>query len=272
MIAITGSTSGFLSGNLLRHLPGSKSIPRDTRRVRNDLINWLQTESPTHLIHCAGCADVRWCMDHPETAYEANTVDTIRLVEALDFMERPPILLYIATDKVFGQQEHAQIPASYQPLNAYDASKVAAEVIVWDYLQRHAGALLRFPNFFGKDDPHEERLIPSVLRAIRNKDNEFVVRTRGDSTRQYIFMPDVLAIIDKAIAEPTMTLWGKMHFGSPHIKSVTQVVRDLSALSGHQMVLREQMQAGEASKLSISNENPFDIVYTDWLSALSRLV
>jgi nucleoside-diphosphate-sugar epimerase len=267
MIAITGSQTGFLSSNLLKALPDAVSIPRGVRKEFFPLTGWILQRRPTCVIHCAGLADVRMCMQYPREAFRVNTVDTMTLIEALAGSGIP--LIYVATDKVFGSQEGCGTFAPYQPISAYDVSKVAAEMIVEEFARTNRCVIARFPNFYGPGDPHKERLFPSVVDAIKRKDATFAVRTSVHSARQYIFMPDVVKILD------ALTLYVKQggsrfkhHFGTPHVKSVFQVICDLSSVFGHFLGIEEQHLDGEASQLSINLDTDIPVEFTSWEKSL----
>lgn len=265
MIAITGSQTGFLSSKLLAAIPDSVSIPRPTRKEFFSLTQWLLERRPKCVIHCAGLADVRMCMQYPREAFRVNTVDTITLVEALGGSGIP--LIYVATDKVFGNQQWCVTTTPYQPSSPYDISKVAAEMVIEEFAKKNQCIIARFPNFFGPGDPHKERLFPSVVEATKSKQKTFIVRTKSSNVRQYIFIDDVVDILIDLAAFNTRKL--KHHFGSPHLKSVHQVIENLCDLFEWHMQIEEQDLAGEASHLSIATDTDISFKsHTTWDQAL----
>jgi nucleoside-diphosphate-sugar epimerase len=267
MVAITGAM-GFLGSHLLASIPHSISIQRDVRTNEKRFNEWLDLHRPETVIHCAGLADVRLSIAHPGMAYESNTVGTITLLNCLE--GRNIKLIYIATDKVFGAQERCEFFTPYRPISPYDASKVAAEVIFNDWSKRNIGVLARFPNFYGWDDPHTERLIPSVLKAIASKTTEFSVRTYKDARRQYIFIDDAVALVKRLLEFPNEG--SKHHFGPRIIKSVRQVVEDLCREFGASMTLHEERLPGEAPSLSIEHSTPLPVTFTTWEDSLKIIV
>jgi nucleoside-diphosphate-sugar epimerase len=264
-IAVTGSKDGFLSGRILDL--GCKYIPRTVRQNLDALKAWLDEANPKAVIHCAGLADVRKSIAYPGDAYMGNTVDTITLVRALEGTGIR--LIYVATDKVFGDQENCSIHTPFKAVSPYDASKIAAEVIVEDFANRNPCVMARFPNFYGPNDPHTERIFPSVVNAIKNKQETFTVRTTADSRRQYIF-------VDDAVAALMLMTYGigseqlKHHFGTPNIKSVREVINDLCRVFDHKMEIVEQNLPGEASKLSIDFNTSISFTMTGWAQSLEH--
>lgn len=267
MIAITGAR-GFLGMNLSLNLPDAVAVPRSARIYATHFNTWLEHHKPETVIHCAGLADVRKSIDCPPLAYQANTIDTITLLNCLE--GRGIRLIYIATDKVFGAQERCNFGTPFRPFNAYDASKVAAEIIFNDWQLRNVGILARFPNFYGWSDPHTERLIPSVLQAISEKKTEFTVRTYQNARRQYIFMPDAVAIVKQLLTlEPTSS---KHHFAPTIIKTVREVVDDVCEAFGAFMNIAEQRLSGEAPQLSLAHCTPLTVKFTTWEESLKIIV
>jgi len=263
MIAITGA-SGFLGRHISKTLTPNVPVPRPARTDLWAWKRWLNNTAPSVVIHCAGLADVRRSITDPGGAFRANAAETFTLLEGLE--GRKILLVYVATDKVFGDQQDCDLFTPYHPLNSYDASKVSAEYAVLDFQKRNPCVIARFPNFFGNDDPHPERLIPSIMLAMCSGDRQFRVRTNPDATRQYIWINDAVRCIRHVISEPTAA--PVHHFAPQIIKSVRQVVNDLGEIFHHQMDLVTMNLPGEANQLSLKNCTPLDIAYTNWETAL----
>lgn len=262
MIAITGA-SGFFGGYLLRELTPSIPVPRSARTNARHFRIWLEGVRPAVLIHCAGLANVRHSITDPALAFRSNAIDTMTLLDGLE--GRAITLIYVATDKVFGDQEQCVPTTPYKPLNSYDASKVAAEIAVKDFQKRNPCVIARFPNFYGNGDNHLERLIPSVMLAICSGDKVFKVRTNPDATRQYIYIEDAVRCIQRILNGP---IYGTHHFGTHIVKSVREVLMDLCAVFNYHMDLEVLNMQGEASKLSLAYHTPYNISFTDWDKSL----
>ena len=263
MIAITGA-NGFLGRYLLDNMESSVAVPRISRANPIQWERWLDLWTPKIVIHCAGLADVRRSIAEPATAFRSNTIDTLTLLEGLE--GKRIMLIYVATDKVFGDQEQCTPVTPYKPLNSYDASKVAAEIAIKDFQKRNHCIIARFPNFYGFGDNHVERLIPSIMLAMCSGDKVFKVRTNPDATRQYIYIEDAVRCIHKILAAPTAS--GVHHFGTPIVKSVREVLTDLSKIFNYSMEIEAQNLSGEANKLSLAYHTPFKIEFTDWEKSL----
>jgi len=277
-IAVTG-VAGFLGSHLRTALEsnGHKVVhlPRDVRRSAAQTQQWLKELNPAAIIHLSGIVDVRFCSQHPLEAFESHVRETAHILEAVRLSSARVPVIYIASDKSFGEQEHCGLNTPYQPSFPYETSKACEDMLVETYTRTYALPiyLVRFPNFFGEADRHFERLVPGICMALA-RGKEFVVRTRLEGTlRQYIYVhdaADVVMTVLKAVLAGDTRPWPKNHFGPPHLKTVGDVINDLQSVTGRKLNLKVLNQPGEVSRLSIKDENYLNHVYTDWLPALER--
>jgi nucleoside-diphosphate-sugar epimerase len=276
-IAVTGA-SGFLGTHLQAAIAGrgweAVHLPRDVRTSPEPLRGWLERERPAAIVHLAGIVDVRYCTEHPVEAFRAHVTDTAVLLEAVRENVPGTPVVYVATDKSFGEQEQCGLDTPYEPSFPYETSKACEDMLVETYATTYALPvyLLRFPNFFGEADRHVERLIPGICVALA-EGREFTVRTRLDGTiRQYIYVRDTAEIVATTLETALAggSIWPKSHFGPPHLKTVGDVIRDVEAVTGKTLDLRVLELPGEVSRLSIRDENYLGAEYTEWLPALER--
>jgi nucleoside-diphosphate-sugar epimerase len=254
----------------------AEALPRDLRRSSANLEAHLRARKPAAIIHMAGIVDVQYCRRFPLEAFQAHVSDTACLLEAIRCACPETPLIYIATDKSFGEQESCGLAAHYQPGFPYETSKAAEDLLVESYAISYGLPiyLLRFPNLFGEGDVHRERLIPSICLAAAEK-RELVVRTRLDGTiRQYLYVGDAAEIVVQTLRarESGRDVWPRNHFGPPHLKTVGDVVRDVEAIVGESLKVVVLNQPGEVSRLSLKDENCFNYRYTGWREALERTV
>jgi CDP-glucose 4,6-dehydratase len=277
-IAITGVT-GFLGAHVRTVLEsqGYKvlHLPREVRTSASETQGWLKETAPDAIIHLSGIVDVRFCSQHPLEAFESHVRETANILEAARVGGARIPVIYIASDKSFGEQESCGLKTPYQPSFPYETSKACEDMLVETYSRTYSLPiyLLRFPNFFGEADRHVERLVPGICVALARGD-EFVVRTRLESTiRQYIYVrdaADIVVTVLKSVTAGDPAPWPKNHFGPPHLKTVGDVIRDLEAVTGRKLNLKVLNQPGEVSRLSIRDENYLNYRYTEWLPALKR--
>lgn len=278
VIAATG-ISGFLGTHVKAVLEDRfevESISRDLRRSVGELQEFLAARKPAAVLHLAGLVDVRRCREHPIEAFQSHVMETANLLEAVRIVAPETPVIYIATDKSFGEQESCSLATPYQAGFPYETSKACEDFLVESYRKTYGLriCLLRFPNFFGEGDRHLERLVPTICEASA-KQKELVIRTCLDgTTRQYIYVRDAADIVVRyttaSIArEP---VWHANHFGPPNIKTVGDVIRDIEMLTGRALNVKVLNLPGEVSRLSLRDENSLNYKYSDWLTALDRTV
>ena len=273
-VAVTGAT-GFLGGHVCTALEQAgylpTPIPRAVRQEPGLLGQWLEHAQPTAVVHTAGLTDVRQCLAEPLQAVEVNVLQTARLLDAVRVMgqgDRPIPMVYVATDKSFGDQINCGLETPFQPKFPYDMSKACEDMLVESYRQTYelAVATVRFPNLYGEGDPNQARLLPSLCNAAASG-GEFIVRTNlTGSTRQYIYVQDAANIIVKTLKQQWAgeKVWPISHFAPNVVKSVGDVIADLEALSGRKLSVKVLNQSGETSHLSLRDQNGLGFAYTDW--------
>ena len=131
---------------------------------------WLERERPAAIVHLAGIVDVRYCTEHPLEAFRVHVSDTASILEAVRLGAPETPVVYVASDKSFGEQEGCGLDARYEASFPYETSKACEDMLVESYAATYSlpFSLVRFPNFFGEADRHVERLIPgSASRSPR---------------------------------------------------------------------------------------------------------
>ena len=278
-IAATG-LSGFLGSHVKAVLEELQyeveGISRDLRRSAGELQEFLAARKPAAIIHLAGLVDVRRCREHPIEAFQSHVMGTANVLEAVRIAAPEVPVIYIATDKSFGEQESCGLTTPYQAGFPYETSKACEDFLVESYRKTYGlrVCLLRFPNFFGEGDLHLERLVPTICEASA-KQKELVIRTCLDgTTRQYIYVRDAAEIVGKCTMASIAgeSIWPANHFGPPHVKTVGDVIRDVETLTGRPLNVKVLNLPGEVSRLSLRDENCFAYKYSEWLPALERTV
>jgi UDP-glucose 4-epimerase len=160
------------------------------------------------VLHFAAYALVAESVAHPGLYYRNNVGGTQNLVEAM-VQGGVGRLVFSSTCAVYGQPEEVPIAesAAPRPLNAYGASKLAADHLITDFCRAHGlGAVsLRYFNVAGahgeagEDHEPETHLIPNVLKvALGQRDAVEVYGTDyptpdGTAVRDYIHIDDLAA-------------------------------------------------------------------------------
>ena len=90
---------------------------------------------PTHVVHLAAQAGVRYSLQNPNAYVQSNLVGFTHLLEILK--ERPEILtLYASSSSVYGDNQkvpYSESDITDQPKNLYGATKKANELMAYSY-------------------------------------------------------------------------------------------------------------------------------------------
>jgi len=158
---------------------------------------------PHYVFHLAAQALVRRSYQQPISTFAANVMGTAHVLEAMRHLTDPAIGVMITTDKVYENPETGKAFTESDKLGGYDpysASKAAAEIVIESYRRSFFNPLqfdqhqtpiasVRAGNVIGGGDYSEDRLIPDIVRAL--KDSKPVVLRNPQSIRpwQHVLEP-----------------------------------------------------------------------------------
>jgi CDP-glucose 4,6-dehydratase len=148
----------------------------------------------------------------PFGTFESNIRGTYNLLEAARRLALPIDGIVVASsDKAYGSS--AVLPyAEHMPLNGrhpYDVSKSCTDMLAMSYAQTYGLpiAIARCGNIYGGGDLNWSRIVPGTARSLLAGERP-VVRSDGKSTRDYVYVRDVvsayLTLAERA-AEPGVT-------------------------------------------------------------------
>jgi CDP-glucose 4,6-dehydratase len=151
---------------------------RDREQLKKEILNF----QPDFIFHLAAQPLVRLSYDIPLETFEINTLGTAYVLDALRFLDKPCIAVMITTDKVYENKEWDYPYRENDGLGGHDpysASKATAELIInsyrnsffnLDYYEKHNKAIAsaRAGNVIGGGDWSKDRIIPDLIRALKN--------------------------------------------------------------------------------------------------------
>ena len=159
----------------------------------------LSDKSINLVVHAAGKAhSVPRNNEESQAFFQVNRDGTIRLLQALDQLEKPPeSFVLISTVAVYGNEmgENLSEGVALKGETPYAESKILAEQLVQNWcLERDVQcAILRLPLIVGTQAPGN---LGKLVRAIRRR--RYVHIGDGSARRSMVLADDVARIIPKA--------------------------------------------------------------------------
>lgn len=204
----------------------------------------LAQHLPDVVFHLGAQTQVGAAVRQPLDNFEANVRGTWNLLEACRRQSSGLRAVVVAsTDKAYGDHggvaysEDMGLDGKYP----YDASKVAAEIVVKSYRETYGLPLVtaRCGNIFGPGDLNWSRLIPGTIRdALAGR--RPVVRSDGTLVRDYFFVDDAaeayLVLADHAAAADANVVGHAFNFSADEPLTVLQVIARVGQALGQELV------------------------------------
>lgn len=149
-------------------------IRGDIRDLSN-LSTAVARVEPDVIIHLAAQPLVRRGFLEPEETFTTNFDGTLNILSATKELDRLTSLIVVTTDKVYQNTRKTQGYVESDPLGGsdpYSASKAAADILTqsWSHaFPRSQIAIARAGNVLGARDVSEDRLVPDMLRAFKER-------------------------------------------------------------------------------------------------------
>lgn len=172
---------------------------REKERLAKEILSF----QPDFIFHLAAQPLVRRSYQNPLETYETNVMGTAYLLEAIKKLEKPCSVVLITTDKVYENKEWLYPYRENDRLGGYDpysASKAAAEIVISSYrnsffnvndytTHRKGIAVGRAGNVIGGGDWSEDRLIPDIVKSLKDKKKIIVRNPNAVRPWQHVLEP-----------------------------------------------------------------------------------
>lgn len=182
---------------------GMISLHGDVRDLPK-LVAAMQEHQPEIVIHMAAQSLVRYSYGNPVETYATNVMGTVNVLEAVRHAGGTRAVLIVTSDKCYENRERAQGYREDEPMGGYDpysSSKGCAELVTAAYRNsyfntknatQHEAAIAsaRAGNVIGGGDWAEDRLLPDIVRAFRQR--QPVTIRRPDAIRPWQFVLEPL--------------------------------------------------------------------------------
>ena len=228
------------------------------------------------LIHLAGQVAVTESVLDPQKDFEANTIGTFNILEAIRKFSPETIMINASTNKVYGQLDHLKITQQqdrYQfdsmsagvseemPLDfhsPYGCSKGSADQYVVDYARIFSLKTTTFrqsciygPRQFGSED--QGWVSWFIYAALSNK--PITIYGDGKQVRDILYIDDLIYAYDLAIKKPNQ-IKGKVFNiggGAKHSISLMEFIKILSKIMKKDIPYRFASVRPGDQKVYISN-------------------
>ena len=257
-----------------------------------NMLSTIQEKYPLlGVIHFAGYISMKESMEQPGMYFEANTFETLKLIENMREFGVNNII-FSSTAGVYGNPERVPIKEEDRkdPTNPYGESKLMAEKIL-EWQNRIYGlnyAVLRYFNACGASmdgelgEAHlpETHIIPIALRALK-ENKEFTIYGTDYETKDGTCVRDYIHVLDLAMAH-VLALKKIIADGGAYTYNVgtgkgysnREIATAIEEVTGRKLKVREEgRRPGDADELiadvtRITDELHFEPQYSDIYSII----
>lgn len=217
-----------------------KHLKKDIKIIYGDIRNRELLEKIVKkfevLCHLAASTQVLHMIKNPEEGLSVNLWGTFNVLEGMRKSKSKPFLIYVSTDKVYGEPVYLPIKEDH-PLSAkspYDASKVAADRLVHAYRHTYGinATILRWSNAYGGRDANLLRVIPDFVNSVIDG-KPLVIRGSGEHIRDFLYVEDVVRAILLAGENQERTNGEVFNLGVNKPISVKDLANLVIKITGH---------------------------------------
>lgn len=284
---LVSGIAGFAASHLAERLLKSGHEVHGTTRIRSKMDNLKEIQSqlhlhscdindsfgvvsvikevkPSHIFHLAAQSFVGWSWTHPEETIKTNVLGTLNVLEAVRSF-CPEARVHIASSsQVYGQVSMEQQPMGhntmFNPMNPYDTSKLAQDMLALQYFNSYKLNIIRTRafNISGprRGDSFAESSWAKQIAEIEGGAEPVIRHGNLESARDYIDVRDVVEGYEKACFEGTP---GQLYIlGSGTPRSMKEILNTLICLTDIQII-----RAQDASRMRPSDTPYMKAVTSD---------
>lgn len=148
-------------------------------------------------INAAGSGNVSYSVQHPVIDFEANTLDVMRILDALRKYTPGCKYLHISSAAVYGNPLALPISEynSLQPISPYGFHKMMSEVLCKEYQQLFDinVSVIRPFSIFGNG--LHKQLLWDICNKVKNN-NSITLFGTGNETRDFIHISDFVLLVE----------------------------------------------------------------------------
>jgi CDP-glucose 4,6-dehydratase len=183
------------------------NIEKDVKSVVGNIQNYellketISKCEPEIIFHMAAQSLVIKSYSNPIETFSTNVMGTVNLLYAVKETKKPKVVINITSDKCYEINESLEGYSEDDPMGGHDpysSSKGCAELITKSFRKSFFSsdhennielASVRAGNVIGGGDWAENRLIPDIIRAIKNKENVKIRNPNAVRPWQHVLDP-----------------------------------------------------------------------------------
>ena len=209
-ILILGS-EGFIGSHLTSHFSrlgfpvtgcdlfetskGGDHVYHKISRLSPEWETVFATDLPDVCINAAGSGNVPFSMEHPFVDFEANTLDTIRLLDTIRRIRPKCKYLHISSAAVYGNPDSLPLSEDHpcNPVSPYGYHKWMSELIAREYYSifKVPVAIIRPFSVYG--NRLRKQLLWDICNKLKSSDLVELFGT-GHESRDFIHIQDLAAL------------------------------------------------------------------------------
>ena len=220
-ILILGS-EGFIGNHLVRHFlykndlvwgcdlfetPASSYSYRKISRLSPELDELFALESFDTCINAAGSGNVNYSMTHPFSDFEANSLDTMRVLDCIRRLQPACRYIHISSAAVYGNPEKLPVQEDdrKRPLSPYGWHKLISENICSEYSTIYGLKTVAIRPFSVYGPGLRKQLFWDIYRkTVGLNGKEIELWGTGRESRDFIYIDDLVRCIALLIEKAPM--------------------------------------------------------------------
>jgi nucleoside-diphosphate-sugar epimerase len=219
-ILILGS-EGFIGTHLVRYfknigyevhgcdLASTASCTYHYARISKAMSQWETVFSGrgfSFCINASGSGNVNSSVMHPFTDFESNTLDTMRILEAIRLHNPNCRYLHISSAAVYGNPVLLPVEetAEVKPISPYGWHKLMAEMICREYNEIYGISIAIVRPFSIYGPGLRKQLFWDTYQKFLKNPSELSLWGTGDETRDFIYIDDVVHFFDLLLEKAPM--------------------------------------------------------------------
>lgn len=166
-----------------------------------DVDNLFEKEKPTHVVHLAAQAGVRYSIENPHAYVDSNLIGFMNILEGC---RNNPVehLLYASSSSVYGGNKVAPFSTNHNvdhPVSLYAATKKSNELMAHTYshLYNIPTTGLRFFTVYGPYGRPDMAYFSFTNRILKGETID--VYNHGNMERDFTYIDDIVSGIEKLI-------------------------------------------------------------------------